>query len=78
MGSGRKFMPLNKKESVRFVLSDPIDKNWDIYQDALEMYPDKVHQLKLRYDQYLKTMGLYGKQQLGTEENPDIQFGIAE
>ena len=78
MGSGRKFEPLTKKESIRFVLSDPIDKNWDLYQDALEMYPDKVHQLKLRYDQYLKTRSQYTKDQLGTEEDPDIQFGVAE
>ncbi len=78
MGSGRKFTPLSKAESVRFVLSDPVEKSWDVYQEYLEMYPDKVHQLKLRYDQYLKTMGLYGKQQHGTEEAPDIKFGIAE
>ena len=78
MGSGRKFEPLRKAESVRFVLSDPVEKNWDLYQDYLERYPDKVHQLKLRYDQYLKTMNLYGKQQQGTEEDPDICFDVAQ
>ena len=78
MGSGRKFEPLSKAESVRFVLSDPVEKNWDLYQEYLERYPDKVHQLKLRYDQYLKTMNLYDKQQQGTEESPDICFDVAE
>jgi len=78
MGSGRKFTPIDKKESPRFVLSDPVEKNWDLYQDVLEMYPEKVHQLKLRYDQYLKTLTHYSKEQLGTEEDPFIEFPVTK
>ena len=78
MGSGRKFETINKNESPRFVLSDPVEKNWELYQAAVEKYPEKVHQLKLRYDQYLKTLTHYSKEQLGTEGDPTIEFPVAE
>jgi hypothetical protein len=78
MGSGRRFETIAKGESPRFVLSDPVEKNWDLYQDAVEKYPEKVHQLKLRYDQYLKTLTHYSKEQLGTEEDPTIEFPVAK
>ena len=75
MGSGRKFETINKNESPRFVLSDPVEKNWDLYQDAVEMYPSKIHQLKLRYDQYLKTQPLFKKEQK-VEVQHDISFEV--
>jgi len=78
MGSGRRFETIAKGESPRFVLSDPVEKNWDLYQDAVEMHPEKVHQLKLRYDQYLKTLTHYSKEQLGTEEDPMIEFPVVK
>ena len=69
---------IDGSELVRFDLDLPVKTNFNIYQDAIARHPESTQQLKLRYDQYLKTMNLYDKQQEGAEESPDICFDVAE
>lgn len=68
----------NGSELVRFDLDLPVKTNFNNYQDAIARYPESVQQLKLRFDQYLKTIPLYIKDQAGSEEGQTIEFGIAE
>ena len=70
---GREFAILDSESAMRFDLRLPVETNFNRYQDALEKHPEKVHQLKLRYDQYLKTVPLFNKEQIG-EEQTDIEF----
>lgn len=68
---------MDGSETVRFNLDDTVEHNFNAYQDALEKYPDSFSSLKLRYDQYLKTVPLYSKE-MDVEEDHRIEFGIAE
>ena len=63
-------------QMIHFNLKDSIENNWNLYQEALEKTPELFKQLKWRYDQYLKTLPHYTKEQ--SEEQPIIEFDIAE
>lgn len=66
---------MDGSETVRFNLDDTLEHNFNAYQDALEKYPDSFSSLKLRYDQYLKTVPLYSKE-MDVEEGLAIEFGV--
>jgi cytochrome c peroxidase len=66
---------MDGSESVRFNLDDTVEHNFNAYQDALEQYPESFSFLKLRYDQYLKTVPLYSKE-IDVEEVTDISFEV--
>jgi hypothetical protein len=46
-----------------------------MYQDAIQKHPESSYQLKLRYDQYLKTQPLFKKEQK-VEVQHDISFEV--
>ena len=69
---------IDGSELVRFDLDLPVKTNFNIYQDAIARHPESTQQLKLRYDQYLKTVPLYTKDQAGSEEGQSIEFEMAQ
>ncbi|MFT5318414.1 MAG: hypothetical protein ACI8RA_001678 [Chlamydiales bacterium] len=69
---------IDGSELVRFDLDIPVKTNFNAYQDAIARHPESTQQLKLRYDQYLKTVPLHTKDMAGSEEDHSIEFGIAE
>jgi cytochrome c peroxidase len=66
---------MDGRESVRFKLDDTVENNFNLYQDTLEKYPASFSSLKLRYDQYLKTVPHYSREQAGEEEST-IAFDV--
>ena len=66
---------MDGSESVRFNLDDTVEHNFNAYQDALEKYPESFSSLKLRYDQYLKTVPLYSKEK-NVEEPIEVTFDL--
>ena len=68
---------INGNELLRFDLRDPVEKNFNRYQDAIASHPNSAQHMKLRYDQYLKTVPLYNRDQ-SIEEETRIEFPIAE
>jgi hypothetical protein len=68
---------INGNDLLRFDLRDPVEKNFNRYQDAIASYPDSAQHMKLRYDQYLKTVPLYNRDQ-SIEEETRIEFPVAE
>nr|VFK42629.1 MAG: hypothetical protein BECKSD772F_GA0070984_11264 [Candidatus Kentron sp. SD]VFK49659.1 MAG: hypothetical protein BECKSD772E_GA0070983_12112 [Candidatus Kentron sp. SD]VFK81184.1 MAG: hypothetical protein BECKSD772D_GA0070982_12472 [Candidatus Kentron sp. SD] len=57
-----KYIP-DGSESVHFDLDDTVKNNFNKYQHAVERYPESFSVLKLRYDQYLKTLSVYRREQ---------------
>lgn len=62
-------------ELVRFDLNKSTEYNFNMYQDAIQKHPESSYQLKLRYDQYLKTQPLFKKEQK-VEVQHDISFEV--
>ena len=56
-------------ELIRFDLDAPMKKNFNKYQDALDQNPGAFNVLKLLYDQYLKTMSAYRREQEQEKEH---------
>ena len=67
-----KYIP-EGSESIRFELKDTVESNFNRYQDALDQYPEAFGFLKLSYDQYLKTLSVYRREQ-SKDEMPEILF----
>ena len=53
---------------IRFDLDAPMKKNFSRYQDALDQNPGAFQVLKLLYDQYLKTVSAYRREQQKEKE----------
>ncbi len=62
-------------ELIRFDLKTSVENNFNIYQDAISKHPESMYQLKLRYDQYLKTYPLHAKTQ-PVVDNHEISFEV--
>ena len=60
-------------QKIRFDLRRSTEYNFNLYQDAIEDYPDSGHMLKLRFDQYIKVKPLHDKDQT-TAEPTEIEF----
>lgn len=62
-------------ELVTFDLNESVEYNFNVYQNAIRKHPESSYQLKLRYDQYLKTQPLFKKEQK-VEVQHDISFEV--
>lgn len=66
---------LKRSDMIRFDLNQSVEHNFNSYQDALSQHPESSYQLKLRYDQYLKTYPLHAKMQK-VADGHDIAFDV--
>ena len=66
---------INNTGLIHFDLKESVEHNFNAYQDALEESPELFKQLKLRYDQYLKTLPHHNKN-VDIEQASDIAFNV--
>lgn len=69
---------LEKDKFVHFDLTTSVEENFNKYQDILEECPEKMHLLKLQFDQYLKSKRLYQRDMGDVESDSVIEFKVAE
>lgn len=65
-------------ELVRFDLDDSVKNNFNTYQDAIKKFPHSMQQLKLRYDQYLKTLGPHKQEVAGVKADTIVAFDVVK
>ena len=69
---------LEKDKFVHFDLTTSVEENFNKYQDILEECPEKMHQFKLQFDQYIKSKRLH-ERDVGAEQGGSvIEFKVAE
>ena len=70
----------NKGGFIRFDLNSSIETNFDAYQDALDENPELFRLLRMRYDQYLRTLSKHSKmRKMSAEEQPpEVAFKVVD
>ncbi len=71
----KRFRSEDESNNVHFDLKKSVIHNFDLYQGAIKEYPKSSYQLKLRYDQYLKTYPHYKSEQK-IDVSHDIAFDV--
>ena len=69
---------IDGSELVRFELDNTYKENFNLYQDAVAKYPGSFYQLKMRYDQFLKTKKDHDKEIQAGHEEHEIEFVRSE
>lgn len=68
---------IDTSDLVTFDLNKPVEWNFNECQEAMRKDPVAFPQLKTRYDQYLKTLHYFKKEQQ-VETQHDISFEVTK
>lgn len=74
-------MPFEKKkdyevDDVWFDLKDNVETNFNKYQNGIRKFPHLQYQIKLRFDQFLKALSFYNKENAGKQDETIVAFDV--